>query len=172
MGLRRGLSCNKDEQGAEVGRQAMDHPRGTRGRRSLHITQQLWLYSTRNGISFNWKCNFYAIYSDPSSPRLSFSPPYRLNYMSSLSRFRKQRGEWSKQTSIIKKKNKKAQETYTQAETYTHKTHKNTKLETIIYKERLLRQNCPFTGNNHTTLLPARMRLLTLTGIRMGLESW
>lgn len=102
----------------------------------------------------------------------SFSPPYRLNYMSSLSRFRKQRGKWSKQISTIKKQKKKAQETYTQAETYTHKTHKNTKLETIIYKERLLRQNCPFTGNNHITLLPARMRLLTLTGIRMGLESW
>lgn len=46
-----------------------------------------------------------------------------------------------------------------QAETYTQKIHKNTKLETIIYKQRPLRQNCPLTGNNHTTLLPERMRL-------------
>lgn len=50
VGLRRGLLCNKDEQGDEVGRQAMDHPRGTKGRRGLHITQQLGLYSTRNSL--------------------------------------------------------------------------------------------------------------------------
>lgn len=112
------------------------------------------------GMVFLWIENviFYAIYSDPSSLLLSFSPPYWLNYMPSLSRFRKQRGEWSKQTNMIKKK-KKAQETHLQTETHTHKIHKNTKLETIIYKQRPLRQNCPLTGNNHTILLPARMRL-------------